>query len=256
MEKSLKLLKITTASAVAIAVAAPAAGIIRRHDVDDQAYIDLAKAYPQPIVLMIAPQGASNGMGTWIADDWLITAAHVGREIRAGDALPNGGPTVAQVVVHPEWARGPRYDVALIRVSERQADAAVVPLCRAGDDPGEVVTFIGAGDFGDGQTGPTGFDDDMRAAQNVITDAGPQTLTFVFDAPDSADALELEGISGPGDSGGPAYMQHGDGVCVAGISSSQDSGPSGGKPGRYGVIEHYARVSAVADWIDAALAAD
>jgi len=71
------------------------------------------------------------------------------------------------------------------------------------------------------------------------------------------DAMPLEGISGPGDSGGPTLID----LCVAGVSSAQrvvidvdDEGRETGGPGRYGVIEVYTRVSSYLPWIRAATA--
>ena len=90
----------------------------------------------------------------------------------------------------------------------------------------------------------------MRAATNRVERAEGSLLQFRFDAPGDPGATELEGISGPGDSGGPAYAET-DGVrYVIGVSSAQDSRPADRKVGRYGVLEFYARVSHFADWIE------
>ena len=60
----------------------------------------------------------------------------------------------------------------------------------------------------------------------------------------------LEGVSGPADSGGPAFL---DGVAdpvLVGVSSGQSTRAAEG-PGRYGVIEYYVRVSRYLTWIEA-----
>jgi hypothetical protein len=66
-----------------------------------------------------------------------------------------------------------------------------------------------------------------------------------FDEP--AKATPLEGISGFGDSGGPAFISRDGKYFVAGISSNNS-----GVPGTcvYGSEDRYARVSAAATWID------
>jgi secreted trypsin-like serine protease len=60
--------------------------------------------------------------------------------------------------------------------------------------------------------------------------------------PSSALALDLEGVGGPGDSGGPAYIKTDEGLFVAGVSSYGEW--------LYGDFDHYARVSTHADWIE------
>ena len=58
----------------------------------------------------------------------------------------------------------------------------------------------------------------------------------------------LEGISGDGDSGGPALLTAEETLYVAGISSYQDENSYG--LGTYGVKEYYVRVSQYAGWIE------
>lgn len=99
--------------------------------------------------------------------------------------------------------------------------------------------------------GPVRRDRVLRATNNVVDRAVESFLVFDFDAP--PDGADLEGISGPGDSGGPAYLVKPDGtIFVAGVSSGQDSRKTG-KEGVYGVTEYYARVSSYAGWIDSVM---
>jgi len=76
-------------------------------------------------------------------------------------------------------------------------------------------------------------------------------LRFRFDAPPAAD--DLEGISGPGDSGGPAFLERDGRLWLAGVSSTNHS-PGGEEKCTYGTIETYARVSTQRAWIDSILA--
>jgi secreted trypsin-like serine protease len=76
-------------------------------------------------------------------------------------------------------------------------------------------------------------------------------LVWGFENPGSEpDAVtRLEGISGPGDSGGPALINVAGEYLIVGISSGQSTGATNGLEGRYGVTEYYTRVSTYADWI-------
>ena len=188
-------------------------------------------------------------MGTWVAPDWILTAAHVAEMISVGDNVgPEREHRVAEVVIHADWPDMP-VDVALIRVSRAAMDVNPVDVCPTTIPDDATAIFVGAGDSGDGKTGPVHADGKMRAAQNVISSVGELFVTFVFDAPDSEAAEELEGISGPGDSGGPAYLRMNTGFCVVAVSSGQDAQPTGGLNGRYGVVEFYSRVDVLRDWI-------
>ena len=228
----------------------PAFGIVIRHDVADARYLELAAEVPRPVILLTNRLGSADGMGVWIAPNWILTAAHVAEMIAPGDTV---GTTdkhqVAEVVLYPDWQRVP-VDVALLRVSQMPENVRPVDVCPVTNPEGETVTFAGAGDTGNGETGPAFADGKMRAARNVINSANEHFVTFVFDAPDSEDTVPLEGISGPGDSGGPAYLSTDAGFCVLAVSSGQDAKPAGGLNGRYGVVEFYSRVDVLRDWID------
>ena len=260
----LRALNLILFAGLMLIATAPTDAIVTRHDVDDARYIALARDYTSPIVVARGPQGGSNGMATWIGNDWLLTAAHVAGQFEVGSRIGETGSfEVAAIEYAPGWPGTP-VDVALIRVAARGDGEGSVESPRPEDRPmgvcapdtqgDDAFVFIGAGDTGDGNTGPTRVDAHMRAAQNRLTDAGRLFLTFTFDAPESDDAEPLEGISGPGDSGGPAYRIRGDAICIAGVSSGQDAEPTGGRAGRYGVVEYYARVDTLGEWIAATLA--
>jgi secreted trypsin-like serine protease len=83
-----------------------------------------------------------------------------------------------------------------------------------------------------------------------VDEATDYWLKLRFDAPGDLRTTVLEGVSGPGDSGGPAFCGEGAGVLLAGVSSGQSSRAAGGLPGRYGVVEYYVRVSRYIDWIE------
>jgi len=124
-------------------------------------------------------------------------------------------------------------------------NAKPAQLYALSDEIGQQVTFVGNGNFGNGLDGITNTKAILRAATNLVTSTDKSKISFIFDEPKSA--LTLEGISGPHDSGGPAFIEKDGQLYIAGVSSWQDNQ---GVEGVYGVVEHYARVSTQHLWIN------
>lgn len=230
-------------------VCPPVSAVVIRHDVADAKYLELATNVPAPVILLRNEMGSADGMGTWIAPNWVLTAAHVAESFTVGDKI--GGKQqyrVEEIVMHPDWQNAP-IDVALVKVAQKAEDGRLIAVCAAEDAQGQTVTIVGAGDTGDGRVGPVHGDGKMRAARNIISSVGEHFVAFVFDPPGSPSALDMEGVSGPGDSGGPAYLSTDEGFCVLAVSSGQDTDSTGGLEGRYGVVEYYSRVDVLGDWI-------
>jgi hypothetical protein len=240
--------------------------IIIRHDRADEDHRALGQRFIDLHVETRVPgrDGATgpigNGMGTLIAPTWILTAAHVARNFAHG--YPGNRSTgdhfvtingsdyrVARVVLHPDYVRRPsrQTDIALVELADRVANHRYAELYRESDEVGQEVIFVGSGDFGTGRTGPTRRDRRLRGATNRVDRADPRTLYFTFDVPGSESVTKLEGISGPGDSGGGALIERDGRVYIAGVSCCQDHD---GTEGLYGVTEIYARVSFYAAWID------
>ncbi len=228
--------------------------IITRHDRSDEAYLELGVQYGAGVVAMNleAPGGASDGHGTLIAPRWVVTAAHVAVEVRVGHLLTVGGRDVAAeaVIPHPEWTEGAAHDIALIRLAESVTEVGPVPLYDRTDEVARTVIVVGRGDIGTGLTGPTGNDARLRGGTNRVDGASERHLWWRFDAPADSGVTELEGISGPGDSGGPAFLDVEGTLRLAGVSSAQSSRATGGRNGVYGVTEYYVRVSSYVGWIE------
>lgn len=222
--------------------------IVIRHDRVDEQY-QLAEANA-PWLVDIGERG---GHGTLIGSRWVLTAAHVvhsmepGHEVHvAGQAIP-----VRRIVLHPGW-RTPQTnvvdDIALLELEHPVRNGKPLSIYRKSDERGRTVTFAGRGGTGNGRDGLRREGDRrLRRATNVIEEVDRRWIVFRFDS--GAEATDLEGISGPGDSGGPALIDTGDDLIVAGVSSWQDDRPTG-RAGVYGVREYYARVSSYAEWID------
>jgi hypothetical protein len=232
----------------ALVGALPAVGVVSRHDAPDDALAELAEGFK--FVGRVAPDGAC----TLIAPDWVVTAAHVAAQLSTKRGTVHFGEEeygVSRVVIHPKGNlqpdRPPEVDLALVRLDRKVAGITPVALYGDRDELGRVGVIAGGGDVGDGRSVPRRSDGRLRAVKNVIDDAGPMRLFINFDEPPGG--IELEGVGGPGDSGGPLLMEKEGQFYLAGVSS----GSFGAPPGRYGVTDVYMRVSSFLDWIREAM---
>lgn len=240
-----------TAAPVAAAIAIlcfHATGIVIRDDVPDAAAVTLGEPF------VAAGRVVPDGGCTLIAPTWAVTAAHVAASLPAGATVVFGDRRyeVKRVVLHPEGGARPgvppEVDLALLELTTSVQDVPPVPLYRGRGELGATLVIVGYGDFGTPKAGLQRTDGRRRAATNVVVDAGPRRVFVKFDAPPAGTAVE--GVGGPGDSGGPALIDAGGVWQVAGISSASMDG----RPGHYGVTDVYTRVSSYLAWIDQTLA--
>ena len=229
----------------------PYAPVVRRADVEDAASLELAKRFDATV------RFHPDGSGTLIGDRWVLTAAHVARglspfspRVHVGDA----DRRVRRAFFHPDSTgdgrRPPRVDLALVELEEPVEGVRPARLYLRSDEVGRAVFVVGYGDFGPAGARLTRGDGRRRAATNIVDAAEEGRLVLDFDAP--PDGTELEGVGGPGDSGGPLYLAPDEGELdaapfLAGVSFAS----LGGRPGSYGVKDLYVRVSEFAAWVDA-----
>ena len=231
--------------------------MITRHDKDDSEFIELAKRFEKYICHLNLPDCE----GTIIADQWVLSAAHCSVEIankfKAGKKhfviINDEEIEVDKVIMHPSSMvreSGDDDDIALLHLKTKPIGAFQAKLYIDNDEVDKLIYMVGRGDKGDGLVGVNGNDGKQRASTNRIERATDKWLYWTFDHPSTKTKYltEYEGISGPGDSGGPAFILKNDIVYLAGISSGQDQ--KGGDEGLYGVEEYYTRVSQYIKWIN------
>ena len=232
--------------------------IVLRDDVSHDESVAAARAYPGLAHLnLFTPNGIREGEAAFIHPSWLLTAAHVTGGLEEGHEVSVGAETglVAEVIPHPGWVphTGGGPDLALVRLKEPIRGESPVRIHRDRNEVGLNIVLLGLGDHGTGLTGPLENDGRVRMATNRIDAVDQEWIMFDFDPPSSTEATPYEGVAGPGDSGGPALAEIGGIYHLIGVSSRQSLGSASG-PGRYGVIEHYTRVSMHVDWIDEVMA--
>ena len=130
---------------IAAAFTADMNAIVIRHDRDEARYRALGQDTPAVV------RFAAGGMGTLIAAQWILTAAHVAEHLNVGASVNVDGVIrrVTAVTSHPEYSMQNGADIALVRL-DAAVQARPIPLHTNRDETGKTVTFIGEGDFGTG----------------------------------------------------------------------------------------------------------
>lgn len=226
--------------------------IITRHDVDSSKYLSNENNYSYCIQLrMRDATGIVEMEASIIHSQWILTAAHGLNSVHSNQEIliHDQKHSIESIEVHPEW-EGFENDVALIKLKGSIKNAKPVPLYNGSDELHKEITIMGRGVSGDGSTGPGYTDRMFRVATNRIDSVSQEWIKFRFDAPGDPYVTDLEGISGPGDSGGPAIIIEDGNPYLVGISSNQLNQQIGIEEGRYGVIEYYTRISSYRKWID------
>lgn len=251
--------------------------IVRRDDVADSDYINLANQ-PQFAAVGKVFTGTGAGSGTVIANGWwVLTAAHVvfGAPVSSISFQIGAATYTAQnVYIYPGYS-GITHDIALIELNTPVAGVTPAQIYTGTNEIGKQGHSVGYGATGTGLTGYQGNTyGTKRAMRNIIDliispngtiSPNGSILLSDFDSPagtnnslgqwgSSATPLDLEGMGAPGDSGGPVFILEGGVWYIAGVHSFiGDLGPPAGNgqaDARYGDILGSTRVSSYAGWIN------
>jgi len=265
------------ATATLVLLSHSAWGIVRRDDVADGDYINLANQ-PQFAAVGKVLTDTSAGSGTVIANGWwVLTAAHVvaGAPVSSISFQIGAATYTAQnVYIYPGYS-GITHDIALIELNAPVAGVTPAQIYTGTNELGKQGHSVGYGLTGTGTTGYINYTYGTKRAMRNIIDLiifpdgtiSPSGTILIsdFDSPagtnnslgpwgSSATPLDLEGMAAPGDSGGPVFIQE-DGIWyIAGVHSFiGDLGPPAGNgqvDARYGDILGSTRVSSYAGWIN------
>ena len=237
--------------------------MIIRHDADASQYLADETLYPAVLSLKWPGDMCA---ATLVAPCWLVTCAHAMHGLEAQLENVEVLGYARQHIELERIFRNPAFgsaggDIALIKLSTPVTNVPPVHLYEGPDDAlkDKIATFVGHGQAGTGDTVERRvLDFQQRAAKNkvVSADISSRELVFKFEHPDDAACCVLEGVSGPGDSGGPALVEDEHGAyAIVGISSYQHPIPPTGLS-TYGAVEHYTSISAWAEWMHGVMAAD
>ncbi len=225
--------------------------IVVRGDAPDDAILVDPDDYPEVVSLL-----NGRAVGTLISETWIVTAAHVGQFIDHAEngtqVMISGEPNnIAEIVIHPSWdeealGHAKVFDIALLRLTDPVTSVSPAPIYLGREELNAVVSIFGSGRTGDGQNETLIRDGVFRRGENLV-DAVIPRIQFRFDEPSSDRSLPLEAVSGPGDSGGPAFIEVDGTRYLAGVSSYQIDITA---PGIFGVTENYERISDHFEWLD------
>ena len=256
--------------------------MIIRHDTDSKQYLVNEKDHPAIFPVQITGN-MKECVATLISPTWAITAAHCTMLINLDNKsrphtvqIAQQGYQIKNVIIHPDFGemkvkrnaagqiidvsmklKDNSIDVALLELSKPVTHVKPIPLYQTSDEVQQNILMLGWGDFARGDKGtmreqPVN-DGQFRRAYNQVDGIEGDYLTFLFDHPSSDKALALEGVNGPGDSGGPALIRKNGENFLAGISSHgsyPDDMEAPEAEGQYGWREYYVRVSSFKNWIN------
>ena len=240
-------ISVTLLVVVLLATVAPSWGITIRHDRSDSQYTSLADTFFPYGGRMSGP--GWYGSGTLISPTWVLTAKHA---LGTSFVTSAGSFSVAETIGHHS------YDIGLARLSSPITTIDPISLYSLGFgiEDGQECTILGVGNTGTGLTGEvSGSGGARRAADTYVyanADAwgwGEHALLTWFRSP-TGGAVDLEGGSAHGDSGGGLLLNVNGEYAIAGVQSLAWWGGGGGDTiGKYNTGGVYVRSGPLNNWI-------
>lgn len=181
--------------------------------------------------------------GTLVKRNWILTCAHFTDEgLLPNQTLKIAGKlyTIDTIIIHPDY-EGSYNDIALIRLKSEIPEITPMKLYSETVKINDLITIVGIGLSGSGDSGHYFTDTIKRMATNKIEKVTKDWLFIRFDAPGSTNVTDLEGVCGPGNSGGPALIKQDGQFYIVGVSSHSEN--FGQLEGTYGIFDIYTNVT-------------
>lgn len=251
-------------------------GVVRRADVPDSSYIQLGKrAAFTPVGRIEVDYGSGYeaiGTATLVDGNRLVSAAHVfdsdalngavGVRVNFGHGrIENIDFQKAGVInIAPGWnPTSLRNDVSVVFLSQSFSIAPARLYAGPRIHLSTPITFVGYGNTGTGFTGSSQFSIIKRGGQNAldIYKMGGRDFEVDFDQPGNPSAsslgspypLPLEGLLGPGDSGGSVWVKRGHRWIMMGVNSYGIDWNNNGIQDSYGDRSGFVYLPRYVSWI-------